>query len=158
MAHGAAQFIRFGGTEATTNSSKSRASGIRPWVRRVSSRYPSSTRPAGSFGSSSSLPYGGIGYSQISIGGSASTLGVLGIAIFDPHNATQNDDTLTDFQGLRLGIFLHTIADAGLGSAQSTAFRAAPARIKGCRSCRLNPSSRRSRTFCRTYSGAIPPN
>jgi hypothetical protein len=81
------------------------------------------TQPSGSFGSSSSLPYANIGYSKIAVGGSSSTPGVLGIAIFDPHNGTQNDDTLPDFQGLRLGIFLHTIADAGLGSSSATAFR-----------------------------------
>lgn len=81
------------------------------------------TQPSGSFGSSSSLPYANIGYSKIAVGGSSSTPGVLGIAIFDPHNGTQNDDTLADFQGLRLGIFLHTIADAGLGSSSATAFR-----------------------------------
>ena len=41
--------------------------------------------------------------------------GVLGLAIFDPSNTTQNDNTQTDFSGSqRLGVFLHTIVDSGL--------------------------------------------
>jgi hypothetical protein len=81
------------------------------------------TQPAGSFGSNSSVPYDQLGFSQISIAGSSATAGVLGIAIFDPSNATQNDDTRLDFQGERLGVFLHTIADAGMGPPMSSAFR-----------------------------------
>lgn len=81
------------------------------------------TRPSGSFGTNSSVDYAALGYSQISIAGSATTAGVLGVAIFDPNNATQNDNTRTDFQGTRLGIFLHTIADAGLGPPSSSLFR-----------------------------------
>ena len=80
-------------------------------------------QPSGSFGSSSSLAYNSIGYSQISIAGSSSTAGVLGVAIFDSNNETQNDDTQTNFQGIRLGIFLQTIADAGMGPPSSSAFR-----------------------------------
>lgn len=81
------------------------------------------SQPGGSFGSSSSLAYNSIGYSQISIAGSSSTAGVLGVAIFDSNNETQNDDTQTNFQGIRLGIFLQTIADAGMGPPSSSAFR-----------------------------------
>jgi len=81
------------------------------------------TQPAGSFGTSSSVPYATFGYSQISVAGSSATAGVLGIAIFDPSNGTQNDDTRTDFQGERLGVFLHTIADSGMGPPSSSAFR-----------------------------------
>ncbi|MCA8951476.1 MAG: hypothetical protein KDE27_18355 [Planctomycetes bacterium] len=81
------------------------------------------TQPAGSFGSQSSLSYNSFGYSQISVAGSASSPGVLGVAIFDESNTTQDDDTLTDFGGIRLGIFLHTIADAGLGPPAASAFR-----------------------------------
>ncbi|MBM4059962.1 MAG: hypothetical protein FJ265_02550 [Planctomycetes bacterium] len=81
------------------------------------------TQPGGSFGGASSLPYGSIGHSRIALAGSSSTTGVLGIAIFDPNNATQNDDTRLDFQGVRLGIFLHTMANLGLGQVQATAFR-----------------------------------
>lgn len=81
------------------------------------------TQPSGSFNGSSSVPYAALGFSQISVAGSPSTAGVLGVAIFDPSNATQNDDTRTDFQGERLGVFLHTIADAGLGPPASSAFR-----------------------------------
>ncbi len=81
------------------------------------------TQPGGSFGNQSSVPYDQLGFSRISIAGSSVTAGVLGIAIFDPSNATQNDDTRTDFQGERLGVFLHTIADSGMGPPSSSAFR-----------------------------------
>lgn len=81
------------------------------------------TPPGGSFGSNSSVPYDQLGFSQISIAGSPVTAGVLGIAIFDPSNATQNDDTRTDFQGERLGVFLHTIANSGMGPPSASAFR-----------------------------------
>jgi hypothetical protein len=83
------------------------------------------TKPPGNFGASSSVPYNSFGYSQISIAGSASSPGVLGVAIFDPSNTTQNDNTRTDFGAstIRLGIFLHTIVDAGMGPPASSAFR-----------------------------------
>jgi len=83
------------------------------------------TQPGGSFGGNPSVPYNSFGYSQISIAGSASSPGVLGVAIFDPSNTTQNDDTRTDFGAsqIRLGIFLHTIVDAGMGPPASSAFR-----------------------------------
>jgi len=81
------------------------------------------TQPSGAFGAVSSLPYSGFGYSQISIAGSATSPGTLGIAIFDPTNSTQDDNTLTDFSGQRLGIFLHTIADSGFGPPSSSPFR-----------------------------------
>ena len=81
------------------------------------------TQPGAAFGSNSSVPYSSFGYSQISIAGASSQAGVLGVAIFDPSNATQNDDTRTDFSGVRLGVFLHTIADAGMGPPGSSAFR-----------------------------------
>jgi hypothetical protein len=81
------------------------------------------TRPSGTFGSSSSVNYGSFGYSQISVAGASTSAGVLGVAIFDPNNATQNDNTRTDFQGSRLGIFLHTIVDAGFGPPGSSQFR-----------------------------------
>lgn len=81
------------------------------------------TQPAGSFGTAASVSYGSFGYSQISIAGSASTTGVLGVAIFDPHNSTQNDNTRLNFSGTRLGIFLHTMADFGMAPPSSSAFR-----------------------------------
>lgn len=86
------------------------------------------TRPAGAFGNSSSVPYASLGFSQISIAGAASTSGVLGLAIFDPSNSSQNDNTLTDFPTgpgpRRLGVFLHTIIAAGMASSVATEFRA----------------------------------
>ncbi len=81
------------------------------------------TQPSGTFGGSSSVAYASLGFSRISIAGSASSAGVLGVAIFDPSNATQNDDTKTDFSGVRLGVFLHTIVNSGLGPPASSAFR-----------------------------------
>ncbi|MFK7740858.1 MAG: hypothetical protein AB8H80_11100 [Planctomycetota bacterium] len=80
-------------------------------------------QPTGSFGSSSSVAYGNIGYSQISIAGASTSAGVLGLAIFDPSNTTQNDNTVADFSGSRLGVFLHTIVDAGMQSSSATSFR-----------------------------------
>jgi len=81
------------------------------------------TQPSTPFGSGASVSYGSFGYSQISIAGAATQAGVLGVAIFDPSNATQNDNTRLDFSGVRLGVFLHTIADAGMGPPASSTFR-----------------------------------
>ncbi|HEX6810333.1 MAG TPA: hypothetical protein VF384_01805 [Planctomycetota bacterium] len=83
------------------------------------------TQPGGSFGTSPNVPYNSFGHSRISIAGSATSPGVLGVAIFDPSNTTQNDNTRTDFGAsqVRLGIFLHTIVDAGMAPPASSAFR-----------------------------------
>jgi hypothetical protein len=82
------------------------------------------TQPSGSFNGNSTLPYASIGFSRIAIAGSADTPGVLGVAVFDPNNETQDDDTDLDFGGtLRLGIFLHTIVDSGLGPPGASLFR-----------------------------------
>ncbi|MCB9878881.1 MAG: hypothetical protein H6835_14900 [Planctomycetes bacterium] len=81
------------------------------------------TRPSGTFVNGESVPYSSLGYSQISVAGSASSPGVLGLAIFDPSNATQNDDTQVDFQGARLGVFLFTLVDAFAGPPSSSLFR-----------------------------------
>ena len=87
------------------------------------------TQPAGSFGGNTSVTYSSLGYSAISIAGQPSTPGVLGLAIFDPSNTTQNDNTVVDFgsaggePGERLGVFLHTIVDAGLSSLSASSFR-----------------------------------
>jgi hypothetical protein len=83
------------------------------------------TPPSGSFGNNSSLPYASLGYSQICIAGSSDTPGVLGIAQFDPNNQRQNDDCLLEgASSSRLGVFLHTIADSGLGPPSGSTFRA----------------------------------
>src|SRR5690606_15713828 len=71
----------------------------------------------------SSVPYSSFSHSRISIAGAPTTAGVLGVAIFDPSNTTQNDNTLTNFSGTRLGVFLHTIADSGMGPPTSSLFR-----------------------------------
>ena len=82
------------------------------------------TQPTGSFGTNPSVAYSAFGYSQISIAGSSTSPGILGIAIFDPKNESQDDNTRTDYQSsTRLGIFLHTIADAGLAPPASQPFR-----------------------------------
>ena len=83
------------------------------------------TQPPGSFGPDEvSVAYNSIGYSAISIAGQSSTAGVLGLAIFDPSNTTQNNNTITDLSGTeRLGVFLHTIFDAGMGPPSSSNFR-----------------------------------
>ena len=85
------------------------------------------TQPAGSFNGNSSVTYASLGYSQISISGSSTTSGVLGLAIFDPSNTTQNDNTQLNFPTTggaeRLGVFLHTIVDSGVGQMNSTLFR-----------------------------------
>ncbi|MCR9246183.1 MAG: hypothetical protein NXI31_14225 [bacterium] len=80
------------------------------------------TQPAGTF-TASSVGYSSFPYSQISIAGSATSPGTLGIAIFDPSNTTQDDNTQVDFGGTRLGVFLHTIADAGLQGPGASLFR-----------------------------------
>ncbi|MBK8099901.1 MAG: hypothetical protein IPK26_22595 [Planctomycetes bacterium] len=81
------------------------------------------TQPSGSFGSNSSLAYNAIAYSQICIAGAATDAGVLGVAIYDLQNDTQNNNCQTDFVGQRLGIFLHTIIENGMGSLASSTFR-----------------------------------
>ena len=88
------------------------------------------TQPAGSFGGNPSVFYESLGYSAISIGGASSSVGVLGLAIFDPSNRTQNDNTIDDFESppgsgllVRLGVFLHTIVDSGMQSGASSVFR-----------------------------------
>ena len=83
------------------------------------------TQPSGSFGTNASVAYDSLGYSAISIAGQSSTAGVLGLAIFDPSNTTQNNNTITSLSGTdeRLGVFLHTIFDAGMGPPSSSNFR-----------------------------------
>ena len=85
------------------------------------------TAPSGSFNGSSSVTYASLGFSQIAISGASTTNGVLGLAIFDPSNTAQNDNTKLNFPtgsgAQRLGVFLHTIIDSGVGQANSTLFR-----------------------------------
>lgn len=78
--------------------------------------------PTASFGTGS-VAYANAAYSRISIAATPTTAGVLGVAIFDPNNATQNDNTRTDFNGLKLGVFLQTIADVGMSAPSSSGFR-----------------------------------
>ena len=82
------------------------------------------TQPAGSFGGNSTVAYASLGYSQICLAGSSDTAGVLGIAQLDPSNARQNDNCILESaMSNRLGVFLHTIANAGLGSPAGSSFR-----------------------------------
>jgi hypothetical protein len=68
-----------------------------------------------------------VGFSQICIAGAedpAGDTGILGLAIFDPHNDTQNNDCLVTFQGSqRLGVFIHTLVNDGIKSSLGTLFR-----------------------------------
>ncbi|MFN9277005.1 MAG: hypothetical protein ACK6D2_14900, partial [Planctomycetota bacterium] len=81
------------------------------------------TAPAESFGGAANLDYNAFGHSRMAIAGSADAAGVLGRAIFDPNNRTQNDDTLVNFSSARLCVFLHTIVDFGLGQPFVSSFR-----------------------------------
>lgn len=85
------------------------------------------TEPAGSFNGNSSVSYASLGFSKIAITGSSSTTGVLGLAIFDPSNTTQNDNTQLNFPPpngtQRLGVFMHTIVDSGIGQNVASLFR-----------------------------------
>jgi|694.fasta_scaffold86903_3 hypothetical protein len=81
------------------------------------------TAPAESFGGAANIDYNAFGHSRMAIAGSAAEAGVLGRAIFDPNNRTQNDNTLTNFSSQRLGVFLHTIVDFGLGQPSVSSFR-----------------------------------
>lgn len=81
------------------------------------------TVPTTPFGGAASIDYNSFGHSRMAIAGSADAAGVLGRAIFDPNNATQNDDSRADFFGTRLGVFLHTIVDFGLGQSPLSSFR-----------------------------------
>jgi hypothetical protein len=79
-------------------------------------------------GGSGSVPYASLGWSQICVAGAEDPAdplsGVLGVALFDPNNATQNDNCLTAFGGgQRLGVFLHTVATFGLRPPSSSSFR-----------------------------------
>ena len=81
------------------------------------------TAPAESFGGAANLDYNAFGHSRMAIAGSADAAGVLGRAIFDSNNRTQNDDSLVSFGSARLGVFLHTIVDFGLGQPFVSSFR-----------------------------------
>ncbi|MEZ5964514.1 MAG: hypothetical protein R3F56_11760 [Planctomycetota bacterium] len=81
--------------------------------------------PPGTFGAQSSVPYNSFGFSQICIAGAPSQAGVLGLALYDANNDTQNDDCLTNIQGSRLGVFVLTVMDNvnGLAGPSTTTFR-----------------------------------
>ena len=79
----------------------------------------------GTFPNESTVPYSSIDFSQICIAGAPAGTpeGVLGAAIFDPNNETQEDNCQTDFQGFRLGVFAHTLARIGYISGATSTFR-----------------------------------
>jgi hypothetical protein len=72
----------------------------------------------------SSVPYANATFSRICIAGAARSTPVitLGAALFDPNNATQNDNCLTDFNGVRLGVFLHAAVREGYLAGASGTF------------------------------------
>ncbi len=79
----------------------------------------------GSFPGSASVAYADHGFSQIAIGGAPTQSGVLGLALYDPNNDSQNNDSLEAFQASRLGVFVLTVLDNtnGLGGPSTTLFR-----------------------------------
>lgn len=81
----------------------------------------------GTFPSSSGfVSYNSGSFSQICIAGSFDTAGnsgVLGLALYDPNNANQENDCLTDFGGSRLGVFLHTLVNSGFLESSVSVFR-----------------------------------
>jgi hypothetical protein len=83
--------------------------------------------PPGTFPGTASVAYSSFGFSQICIAGAESpsgTSGVLGAALFDPRNDTQNDNCLTDFGGSqRLGVFVHTLINSSIGPPSVSTFR-----------------------------------
>jgi hypothetical protein len=74
-----------------------------------------------------SVPYRLHGFSRIALAGAedaSGTSGTLGVAIFDPNNRTQDDDTAVAYAGSqRLGVFLHTLVNDGLIAHPTTLFR-----------------------------------
>jgi hypothetical protein len=79
----------------------------------------------GTFPAPPSVPYDSFGFSQIALAGAPTQSGVLGLALYDPHNDSQNNDSLADFQSNRLGVFVVTVLDNtnGLGGPSSSLFR-----------------------------------
>ena len=73
------------------------------------------------------VPYNSLSFSQICIAGAedpAGNTGVLGVAILDPNNDSQEDDCLTAFAGVqRLGVFVHTAVNAGFQESAVQDFR-----------------------------------
>jgi hypothetical protein len=59
-----------------------------------------------------SVPYASGTFSQISLAGAATADGnsfILGSALFDTNNRFQDNNTLSDFNGSRLGVFMYTL-------------------------------------------------
>jgi hypothetical protein len=81
----------------------------------------------GTFPPQTAVPYNSFGFAQICIAGAedpAGNTGILGVAIFDPNNASQENDCLLDFLGAqRLGVFVHTAVDAGFRESGLSTFR-----------------------------------
>jgi len=88
------------------------------------------TSSPGAFPNNAGVPYGSFTFSQICVAGSFDTsgsMGILGLALFDPNNASQDNDCLTDFDNgsgpQRLGVFMHTMINAGISGAPLSLFR-----------------------------------
>lgn len=80
-------------------------------------------QPSSSFQGNASYAYASFPYSTISVAGSSETSGVLGVAQLDPNNQAQNNNTLLEANGrARLGVFLHTMANFGLGPPSTSTF------------------------------------
>lgn len=81
----------------------------------------------GAFPPQASVPYNNVGFSQICISGAedpSGATGILGVAMFDLHNATQNDNCQLALGGVqRLGVFVHTMVNDGIGAPGASLFR-----------------------------------
>ncbi len=83
-------------------------------------------RPGPPFPSEESVGYPTFPYSQICIAGAADykgTSSLLGLAIFDPNNTTQDNDCLADVLGERLGVFVHTLVHGYMTAGSTTTYR-----------------------------------
>lgn len=70
------------------------------------------------------VPYAAAGFSQMCLGGASDLgTGTLVLAQFDPNNSNQENDCLTDFFGVRLGVFPATLVAAGIQPPPSSLFR-----------------------------------
>ncbi len=75
------------------------------------------------------VAYNSASFSQMCIAGSFDAVGnsgVLGLALFDPNNANQENDCITEFPspgGARLGVFLHTLVNNGFLDSPVSLFR-----------------------------------
>ena len=85
------------------------------------------TAPGSFPGGRASVDYSSFSFSQICIAGAeapAGNTGVLGVALFDPNNRSQDNNCLSDYaNSQRLGVFLHTLVNDEVTKGSATLFR-----------------------------------